>query len=73
MINPFKDPDDEDKIVTGGRGIRRLAGDTVPGIKGAPGDSPLGEKPLPGDYRMAGSKIKGMAQYDPTIYKKLFA
>jgi hypothetical protein len=71
MINPLEDK--EGQIETRGRGLGRIAGDNVPGLRPMPGDYPVGERPLPGDYRMAGSKIRGLAQYDPMIFRKLFA
>ena len=69
MINPLQ----EQEVETRGRGLGRIRGDEIPGIRAMPGDYEPGSRPLPGDYRMAGSRIKGMAQYDPMIYKKLFA
>lgn len=56
-----------------GRGLRFLAGDYEPGVRPMPGDVEPGMRPIPGDYRMAGSRIKGIQQADPTIFKKLFA
>lgn len=68
MINPLEDYN----IEVGGRGLGGIRGDETPGLRALPGDYEPGNRPLPGDYRMAGSRIKGMAQYDPMIYKKLF-
>ena len=56
-----------------GRGLGALAGDFEPGLRPLPGDREPGIRPAPGDYRMAGSRIKGLQQIDPTIFKKLFA
>lgn len=56
-----------------GRGLGARTGDYEPGLRRLPGDDSPGTRPLPGDYRMAGSKIKGMQQLDPLIFKKLFA
>lgn len=69
MINPLEGKE----FITLGRGLGRLRGDTEPGIRPMPGDFEVGERPLPGDYRMAGSRIRGLEQYDPMIFKKLFA
>jgi hypothetical protein len=76
MLNPIRDQN----IRPRGRGLGRLRGDDVPGVRSMPGDAPVGSGPLPGDARpsrrrgrMAGSRIRGLAQNDPTIYARLFA
>lgn len=69
MIDPLEGRD----VAARGRGLGALAGDFEPGLRPLPGDGVPGNRPLPGDYRMAGSKIKGMQQVDPTIFDKLFA
>ena len=69
MINPLEDY----SLEVGGRGLGRIRGDETLGLRALPGDYEPGNRPLPGDYRMAGSKIKGLEQYDPMIFKKLFA
>lgn len=56
-----------------GRGLRSLTGDYEPDLRPIPGDEEPGIRANPGDYRMAGSRIKGLQQADPTIFKKLFA
>jgi hypothetical protein len=71
MINPLEELQQETE--PRGRGLGYIRGDEVPGVRAMPGDYGVGNRPLPGDYRMAGSKIKGIAQYDPMIFKKLFA
>lgn len=71
MINPFQEIDIELKPT--GRGIRSLPGDREPGLPDLPGDFEPGIRPAPGDYRrMAGSRLKGLSQLDPTIFAKLF-
>ena len=69
MINPLEGQN----IETRGRGLGRVRGDDELALRPMPGDYEPGMRPLPGDYRMAGSRIKGMSQYDPMIYRKLFA
>lgn len=69
MIDPLQGRE----VVARGRGLGARTGDYEPGLRALPGDGAPGTRPLPGDYRMAGSKIKGMQQYDPLIFKKLFA
>jgi len=76
MLNPIRDQN----IRPRGRGLGRLRGDSVPGVRPMAGDAPVGSGPLPGDARpsgrrgrMAGSRIRGLAQNDPTIYARLFA
>lgn len=67
------DPLEGTEVPVRGRGLRSRSGDFEPGLRPLSGDSLPGVRPLPGDYRMAGSKIKGMQQLDPTIFDKLFA
>ena len=69
MIDPLQGRE----VVARGRGLGARTGDYEPGLRALPGDGAPGTRPLPGDYRIAGSKIKGMEQYDPLIFKKLFA
>lgn len=69
MIDPLGNRD----IAPRGRGLKAKPGDYEPGIRPLPGDGTVGTAPLPGDYRMAGSRIKGIQQLDPLIFKKLFA
>ncbi len=69
MIDPLQGRE----VAARGRGLGARTGDYEPGLRALPGDGAPGTRPLPGDYRMAGSKIKGMQQYDPLIFKKLFA
>jgi len=69
MIDPLQGRE----VVARGRGLGARTGDYEPGLRALPGDGAPGTRPLPGDYRMAGSRIKGMQQYDPLIFKKLFA
>ena len=69
MIDPLQGRE----VVARGRGLGARTGDYEPGLRALSGDGAPGTRPLPGDYRMAGSKIKGMQQYDPLIFKKLFA
>jgi hypothetical protein len=69
MIDPLQGRE----VVARGRGLGARTGDYEPGLRALPGDGAPGTRPLPGDYRMAGSKIKGIKQYDPLIFKKLFA
>jgi hypothetical protein len=56
-----------------GRGLGALPGDFEPGLRPLLGDGEPGIRPAPGDYRMAGSRIKGLQQIDPTVFEKLFA
>lgn len=69
MINPLG----EREVPVRGRGLGAKPGDYEPGLRPLPGDGAPGTRPLPGDYRMAGSRIKGLSQLDPLIFKKLFA
>lgn len=76
MLNPIRDQN----VRPRGRGLRRIRGDEQPGIRPVRGDEPVGTGPMPGDTRpsrrhgrMAGSRIRGLAQNDPTIYARLFA
>ena len=55
-----------------GRGLSSLKGDTPPPLPATLGDSDPGLPYLPGNMRMAGSKIKGIMQIDPTFIKKHF-
>ena len=60
------------EITAQGRGLGARRGDYEPGLRPLPGDGTPGTRALPGDYRMAGSRIKGIQQLDPLIFKKLF-
>lgn len=71
MINPLAN--NNVRLPSMGRGLRYLQGDTEPGLRRLPGDGEPGVTVAPGDYRrMAGSRLKGLAQLDPTIFAKLF-
>ena len=70
MINPLEFADIPD--VPRGRGLGYQQGDYAPAMRPLPGGLEPGTGLMPGDVRLAGSKIKGLAQYDPTIFAKLF-
>jgi hypothetical protein len=56
-----------------GRGLGYIPGDYEPGLRPLLGDSEPGTSLMPGNYRrMAGSKIKGLAQIDPALFAMLF-
>lgn len=74
MINPFLEEDDFE-LPQGprGRGLKRLRGDERDlDLRSLPGDIQPLLGASPGEFRFAGSKIKGLAQLDPTIFAKLF-
>lgn len=73
MINPLTEEENSNFSSEGrGRGIRRLRGDEDLSLPSLPGDIEPLISSAPGDFRFAGSKIKGLAQLDPTIFSKLF-
>jgi hypothetical protein len=74
MINPFINERGVEELPQGprGKGLRRLRGDEDLRLRSLPGDIEPFIGASPSEFRPAGSKIKGLAQLDPTLYAKLF-
>lgn len=70
MINPL---DEQISPEPTGRGLGALPGDEDLSLDYVRGDYDPGTPYTPGSMRMAGDKIKGLQQLDPTIFQKLFA
>lgn len=70
MINPLQG---QPRPEPAGRGLGSLPGDEDLSMNYVPGDFAPGTPYAPGSMRMAGDKIKGLQQLDPTIFQKLFA
>lgn len=70
MINPLEGQQERPVL---GKGLGYIRGDEEVSLRPMPGDFMPGLPYTPGSSRMAGQKIKGIEQVDPTIFAKLFA
>jgi hypothetical protein len=55
-----------------GRGLSSIRGDSPLAAPGVKGDGDPGLPYTPGNQRMAGSRIKGIQQVDPTFFQTIF-
>jgi len=70
MINPLENQPERPVL---GKGLGYIRGDEDLTMRPLPGDFMPGLPYAPGSRRMAGQRIKGIEQVDPTIFAKLFA